>query len=128
MESLIKSVKSALVATLKNARPSYEILRTGFAEVEHSVNLRPLTLPDLRDTEALTPNHFIFGSSSSQIPLPRFDQTHQCTQKDYNLTQNYADLFWSRWLREYLPTMLSRKKVANCTTPTLDKRCSINYE
>ena len=129
-ESLIKSVKSALVATLKNARPGEEVLRTVLAEIEHSVNSRPLThvSPDPRDSEALTPNHFMFGSSSGQVQLPSFDQTHQCTQKDYELSQKYADLFWSRWLREYLPTLLARKKVANSTTPPSGQRCGANYE
>ena len=88
-ESLIKSVKLALAATLKNAKPSEEVLRTILAEVEHSVNFRPLThvSSDPRDSEALTPNHFIFGSSSGQIHFPKFDHALQCTRREYNISQ-----------------------------------------
>ena len=68
-ESLIKSVKSALAYALKDRSPKEEVLLTVLTGIEHSVNSRPLTHVSLdpRDDEALTPNHFLIGSSSGEI-------------------------------------------------------------
>ncbi|XP_076662396.1 uncharacterized protein LOC143365759 [Halictus rubicundus] len=72
-ERLIRSVKIALDAILREQAPSEEVLQTLMVEVEHSINSRPLThvSTDLRDNEALTPNHFLIGSSSGEIKLGR---------------------------------------------------------
>ena len=58
----------------------------------------------------MTPNHLLMGSSSGQLPLPRYDETSINIKNQWKLSQFYADLFWNRWLREYLPTLHSRKK------------------
>ena len=98
-ESLIKSVKSALAIALRNKTLSEEVLRTVLVEVEHSVNSRPLThiSPHSHEKEALTPNNFLFGSSSGQIQFPKFDQSCKCNREDYELSQKYSDLFWYTW-------------------------------
>ena len=74
-ERLIKSVKDSLHSVLKKHAPKEETLITVLAEFEHSINLQPLThVPtDLRDQEALTPNHFLISSSSSTNRLGRYD-------------------------------------------------------
>ena len=111
-ERLIRSVKEALYFTLKEHAPSEETLLTVLAEVEHSVNSRPLThvSPDPQDNEALTPNHFLLGSSSGSVQLTRYDCQLTCIRKQWRLAQHYANAFWRRWIREYLPTLLPRKK------------------
>lgn len=104
-ESLIKSVKNASYATLKEHAPKEETFTTVLAQVEHSVNSRPLTHVSLdpRDKEALTPNHFLIGTSSGNIRLGHYDAQILCTRKQWQLAQHFADAFWRRWLREYLP-------------------------
>uniref|UniRef100_A0ABD2XD49 DUF5641 domain-containing protein n=1 Tax=Trichogramma kaykai TaxID=54128 RepID=A0ABD2XD49_9HYME len=111
-ELMIKSVKLALGATLKGDCPQEEVLLTLLIEIEHSVNSRPLTHMSLDSSgaEALTPNHFLIGTSSGQINFPRLSQAKNCTRSDYELSQMYADTFWKRWLREYMPTLALRKK------------------
>ena len=44
-------------------------------QVEHNVNSRPITKMsvDPKDDEALTPNHFLIGSSSDEIRFKIFD-------------------------------------------------------
>ena len=76
-EKLIRSVKTALTWVLKNRNLKEEVLHTFSVEIEYSVSSRPLTHVscDARDSEALTPNHFLLGSSSGQLYLPRYDQT-----------------------------------------------------
>lgn len=111
-ERLIGSVKKSIYAVLKDQAPSQEVLCTIFAEVEHSVNSRPLTHVSLdpRDKEALTPNHFLLGSSSGALNLGKYDEKRLCLRKEWKIAQHYAEAFWKRWLREYLPTLITRKK------------------
>ena len=111
-ERLIRSVKTALAIVLKEQAPTKEVLYTLLTEVEHSVNSRPLThvSVDPRDSEALTPNHFLIGTSSGQVKLGTYDAADVCVKKQWRIAQAFADAFWKRWLREYVPTLLPRKK------------------
>ena len=119
-ERLVRSVKVALRATLNEHAPSEEVLRTLLAEIEHCINSRPLThvSVDPRDGEALTPNHFLIGSSSGEVKFDRLAAERFCLKKQWHLAQAFADAFWRRWLREYLPTQLPRQKwLDNQATP-----------
>ncbi|XP_037298973.1 uncharacterized protein LOC119190690 [Manduca sexta] len=62
-ERLVRSVKTALTTVLHEQRPHEETLSTLLAEVEFTVNSRPLTHVSVNpeDPEALTPNHFLLG-------------------------------------------------------------------
>lgn len=110
-EALIKIVKNALRVVLKERAPKEETLATLFAEVEHIVNTRPLThiSVDHRDEEALTPNHFLLGSSSGVVNPGRFSDADLCSRKQWRQAQRLADMFWNRWLREYLPLLTPRQ-------------------
>jgi len=71
-ESLVKSIKTALRVILNQRAPREEVLQTVITEAEAIINSRPLTHVSLdhRDAEALTPNHFLMGTSSvSASPL-----------------------------------------------------------
>lgn len=118
-ERLVRSVKIALDVVLREQAPSEEVLYTALTEIEHSINSRPLThvSVDPRDHEALTPNHFLFGNSSGNVRLDRCEGMVFGARKQFRLAQQYADAFWKRWLREYLPTLLARKKWNAPTTP-----------
>ena len=60
---MIKAVKRALSAILRNADVNDEELMTAFVGVEALLNSRPLTYQsaDPRDATPLTPNHFLYG-------------------------------------------------------------------
>ena len=75
-ERLVRSVKTALKTILFDQAPSEEVLYTTLCEIKHSVNSRPLTHVslDLRDNEALTPNHLLLGASSGEVKLGEYDQ------------------------------------------------------
>ncbi|XP_051175680.1 uncharacterized protein LOC127290904 [Leptopilina boulardi] len=110
-ERLIRLVKVALKMILKEQSPKEETLCTLFTEVEHSVNSRPLVDVSLdpRDEKALTPNHFLIGASTGNLT---YQHEHQikCPKKQWEMAQYFGDYFWKRWLREYLPSLLPRKK------------------
>ncbi|XP_048483479.1 uncharacterized protein LOC125489920 [Plutella xylostella] len=106
-ERLVRSVKTALKAVLHQQFPREELLQTLLAEAEHSVNSRPLThvSVDLRDPEALTPNHFLLGSSEG---LPSTGPCQPTDLRAWRRVQALADSFWRRWVQEYLPTLVPR--------------------
>ena len=111
-ERLIKSVKSALSTVLKDQAPTEEVLHTLMCQIEHSVNSRPLThvSVDPSDSESLTPNHFLIGTSSGEVKLGCHDKPELCTKKQWRTAEAFTNAFWRRWLREYLPTLLARSK------------------
>ncbi|XP_041978615.1 uncharacterized protein LOC121732727 [Aricia agestis] len=111
-ERLVKSVKIALSAVLHERHPSEEVLSTLLAEAEYTVNSRPLTHVSVQpeDDEALTPNHFLLGGSA-RVPTPgKFDDADLITRSNWRASQRLADMFWARWVREYLPELQHRRE------------------
>ncbi|XP_036340491.1 uncharacterized protein LOC118749824 [Rhagoletis pomonella] len=111
-ERLVRSVKDVLSKILQSQRPSDELLRGALMEVESIVNSRPLTyIPlDHYEDEALTPNHFLIGSSSGMKPLIEFVDEAVQLRRGWRCAQQLADAFWRRWVREYLPVITRRTK------------------
>ncbi|CAG7720615.1 unnamed protein product [Allacma fusca] len=65
---------------------------------------------DAWDAESLTPNHFLIpGSRGSQRPGV-FAKEDELLRKKWRYVQYLADVFWARWLKEYLPTLTLRNK------------------
>ncbi|KAJ2953338.1 hypothetical protein O0L34_g928 [Tuta absoluta] len=109
-ERLVKSIKVALAATLKERSPREEVLHTLLLEAEHTVNSRPLTVVSLEtEEEALTPNHFLIGRSSGNTMFGTFNDNDIANESTWRASQRLADHFWARWTREYLPTLLPRQ-------------------
>lgn len=107
-ERLIKCVKNVLKVSLKERSPKEEVLQTFIVEAENIVNSRPLTYvsTESMDIESLTPNHFLLSSSSGTSPLPgKFDKHDINLRKQWRVSQALADMFWRRWVKEYLPTL-----------------------
>ncbi|XP_049880427.1 uncharacterized protein LOC126376924 [Pectinophora gossypiella] len=111
-ERMVRSVKVALGAVLKEKAPPEEVLQTLLTEVEFSVNARPLThvSVDPNDPEALTPNHFLLGGS---MGLPTTGPCDEADRRAWRASQALADHFWQRWLKEYLPTLVPRGEPTN---------------
>lgn len=111
-ERLIGSVKKVLTEIMPLRKPTDEVLRAIFIEAESIVNTRPLTFVSLEheDDEALTPNHFLLGSSNGYKPPGEFDDSGLLLRQNWRKAQHLANLFWQRWLKEYLPTITRRTK------------------
>ena len=109
-ERIVRSFKHVFYAVIGNRRLTDEILATTFCLVEQSLNARPLVpaSADATDLDALTPNHFLHGTSSSV--LPSHQQADIDHRKRYARAQTYSDTIWNRWLREYVPTLNRRSK------------------
>ena len=111
-ERLVRSCKKALDVFLQNQVLTDEVLLTAFAEVEWLVNSRPLTevSSDVDDLEALTPNHFIIGRGTLNLPPGVFVDKEMSSHKRWRQAQVVATHIWNRWLREYLPGLITHKK------------------
>jgi hypothetical protein len=97
---------------LKELAPKEEVLATVITEVEHLVNSRLLTFvsSDPSDLESLTPTHFLIGSSSGVQSPGLFAQHELMLRKQWRILQYLIDQFWRRWTKEYLPTVVTRRK------------------
>lgn len=118
-ESLVKSVKIALRATMTEKHPREEVFTTLIAEAERTVNEHQLThVPvDPDDHEALTPNHLLLGGTNNNRQWEVPPSNSVCPCKMWRIAQNLANEFWRRWIREYLPTLLRRIKWTQRQTP-----------
>ncbi|CAK1585394.1 unnamed protein product [Parnassius mnemosyne] len=111
-ERMVRSVKEALRVTLNERYPSDQTLVTLLAEVENTVNSRPLThvSVDPGDSEAITPNHIIIGPNS-HVPAPgHFSESDVTARQQWKRAQALADVFWRRWVKEYLPLLQHRRE------------------
>lgn len=111
-ERLIQSVKKILNKVKPQRVPTEEVLRSYLIEVENVINSRPLTHVPVDDSSspALTPNHFLLGSSDGSKPLVPYDECPLELQRSWKASQALANLFWKRWVAEYLPIITRRAK------------------
>lgn len=81
-------------------------------ETKSLLNSRPLThvSVDPQDLEPITPNRFLIGRNSPNMPPDVFDERDLCSRKCWRQAQTLTDHFWRRWLTEYLLTLTERKK------------------
>ena len=87
-----------------------EGLATLLCEVESIVNGRPVTKvsDDPRDLEALTPNHLPLLRSGPSAPPGLFSKDEIYSRRRWRQVQYLADIFWRRWIKEYLPSLQVR--------------------
>lgn len=118
-ERLVRSIKTILYKIMPSRSPCDELLSSMLIEVENIVNSRPLVyVPVDEDTdEALTPNHFLVGSSSGMKPMSVCSDNDILLKKSWLTSQQYANIFWKKWLTEYLPSLTCRTKWYDRTKP-----------
>lgn len=113
-ERCIRTVRKILVALMKEQPLDDEGLTTLMCEVESVVNGRPITKSsdDPSDSEALTPNHLLLLRSGPKLPPGVFRKEDGYSRRRWRQIQYLADVFWRRWIREYLPQLQERQKWA----------------
>ncbi|XP_062534718.1 uncharacterized protein LOC134203901 [Armigeres subalbatus] len=118
-ERLVGIVKRNLLAIRPPHKPNDEVLRSLLTEVEHTVNSRPLTHVPVDDESApaLTPNHFLLGSSDGTKPFCDLDDSVAALRRTWRMSQQLANKFWKRWLTDYLPEITRRTRWYENTKP-----------
>ncbi len=111
-ERLIRLIKKTLYSTIRQQTLDDEGLLTVLCEIESILNNRPITMvsEDVKDPEALTPNHLLLLKGKVYLPPGVFNEKYIYVKRRWRQIQYMADLFWKRWTGEYLPLMQERQK------------------
>ena len=78
--------------------------------MKYIANNHPL-LPisdDINDYDLLTPNNFFLGYKSRDVNIEDGMQIEQNNLP--SKMQNIANMYWNRWLKEYIPTLKPSSK------------------
>lgn len=119
-ERMVRSFKNAFYAAPPTRKLTDAVLRACMAEAVYILNSRPLTyLPlDSSESEALTPNHFMLGSSNGRVKhTTRVPPEDKLARDGYLTAQQFRDRMWKRWVNEYLPDLVRRTKNFEPVTP-----------
>lgn len=115
-ERQIRSVRTILTSLMKEFGHAIndECFRTLLVESENVVNSRPLTFPSSSpdDFEApLSPSSILTMKSKFVMPPPgEFQRVDVYLRKHWKRVQYLAEVFWSRWRKEYLNALQTRTK------------------
>jgi transposase InsO family protein len=114
-ERQIRTVRKVLAQLSKEfgSMLDDESFRTFMCEIEAIVNSRPITTvsSDPNDMEALTPNHILTMKSRVIVSPPgNFQRADIYMRKGWRRVQYAANIFWTRWKKEYLATLQKRQK------------------
>ena len=109
----MKSTKLILKQLVKEQLLDDESLRTLFAETERIINSRPLTQisTDVKDDmSVLTPNDLLLLQANDSFPSGTFKSTDNYVKRKWHQSQYLSNIFWRRWIREYIPSLQERTK------------------
>jgi hypothetical protein len=111
-ERQIRTIRKIFVAIVKQQPLDDDGLMTLMCQVESIVNGRPITVVsnDVKDLEPLTPNHLLLLRSGSTLPPGIFVKEDSYHKKRWRQIQYLANVFWRRWVKEYLPSCQMRQK------------------
>ena len=111
-ERSIRTVRKVLCFVMKEQTVDDEALSTLMCIVEAIVNGRPLSVvsDDPKDLEPLTPNHLLLQRQGPSLPPGHFESTDSYCRRRWRQVQHLANVFWRRWVKEYLPTLHLRQK------------------
>lgn len=111
-ESAIKSAKFHMLRLVGNAHLTYEELNTVLTQIEAILNSRPLCAlsNDPTDLQSLTPGHFLIGTSLTAFPEKDICEIPENRLSFWNKCSQIQQLFWKRWLVEYLNRLQHRPK------------------
>ena len=104
-----------MYSILGNQSLTEEVLQTTLCLIEQTLNGRPLTpvSSDVKDLEALTPNHFLLGKPSLCLPILPYAEDYLDHRKAFRQSQAYADTICNKFRNEYLPVLKRRPDVEN---------------
>ncbi|XP_043259052.1 uncharacterized protein LOC122401157 [Colletes gigas] len=103
-EAAVKSFKHHVKRVVGDELFTFEQFNTFAIEVEAILNSRPLTplSSDPNDPSALTPAHFLIGTSLTSIPETDFSNLPSNRLSNWQHIQKVKQDFWTRWHKEYI--------------------------
>ena len=108
-----RSVLTSLISTHGHTMDD-ELFRTLLTEAEAIVNSRPLSYSAGASDDTivpLSPNQILTLKSRVAVPYPgSFSSVDLYTRQRWRRVQFLANQFWTRWRREFLPTLQERRR------------------
>ncbi|XP_072177022.1 uncharacterized protein [Diadema setosum] len=107
-----KILKAILAEQYLKTSQNEEQLNTLLCEVEAIINSRPLTRcsDNPNDLDVISPNSLLTMKTSMMLPPGTFDVKDVYAKRRWKQMQYLADLFWRRWIKEYLPSLQQGQK------------------
>ncbi len=108
----VRSVKSALYTVLGTQSVPEEVLMTVLLEVEAILNSKPLGYVSsyVADADPVTPNCLLMGRPDESLPHVVYPESEMLSRHHWRHSQILANQFWSRFIRDYLPSLQTRQK------------------
>ncbi|XP_071944680.1 uncharacterized protein [Antedon mediterranea] len=110
-ERQIRTIRTIMYSLVRQQTLDDESLTTLMCVIENIVNSRPITKlsDDPSDDQPLTPNHLLLLRSGPSLPPGHFAE-QDIYRRRWRQVQYLADIFWRRWVKEYLPLLQHRQK------------------
>jgi hypothetical protein len=115
-------ILDSMVSELPSKRLTHEVLSTLMAEITAIVNNWPL-IPVSNDPEApeiLTPSTLLAQKPTALTATPGQFTSKDLHTAQWRQVQYLANVFWSRWRKEFLPMLQPRRK-CKCEQPNLQE-------
>ena len=111
-ERVCPQLKESLRKVLGKAFLNYTEMMTVLTDIEAIINSRPLTYvgDDIRDGRFITPALLAVGRDLGNLPDIPPKKAEVSLSERFRYQQRLQSHFWSRWLREYLPSLTVRQK------------------
>ncbi|XP_062713249.1 uncharacterized protein LOC134290197 [Aedes albopictus] len=103
-EAAVRSSKTALKKEIGSHQLTHENFCTLLVQIAAALNSRPLCplSDDPTDMNALTPAHFLIGTSMKSLADPDFTAIPSNRLTHYQHRQQMFQRYWQRWSQEYL--------------------------
>ncbi|XP_062558042.1 uncharacterized protein LOC134222914 [Armigeres subalbatus] len=111
-EAAVKSVKTALKKEIGLQQLSHDEFITLLVQISAILNSRPLSplSDDPTEFEALTPAHFLIGSTMKALPEPNLLEIPTNRLDHYQRIQQMFQRYWQRWSKQYLTQLQMTSK------------------
>lgn len=111
-EAAVRSAKTALKKDIGANQLTHENFCTLLVQIAAALNSRPLSplSDDPVDMKALTPAHFLIGTSMQALPEPDLTAIPSNRLTHYQQRQQMFQRYWQRWSQEYLTGLQQSSK------------------
>lgn len=111
-ESAVKSMKHHFRRIVANSSLDYEQATTLLAQIEATLNSRPLCKlsDDPFDSTYLTPGHFLIGEPLTTLPDPDLSDIKLNRLDRWQYIQRLNQQLWQKWSTDYLCALQQRPK------------------
>lgn len=111
-EAGVKSAKFHLRPILADHKLSYEELATVLAQIEATLNSRPLipSSDDPNDMTAITPAHFLIGREFQAVLEPSYEHIKTGRLSRWQVLQDLKQKYWRTWSTDYLQELQRRQR------------------